>query len=158
MSPVSFLLTLRRRTTFSFQTGPVKFFLALFCLLTGIVNATPTLQIHVYVTPTTAIIPSGLTQQFTAKVVNATNLEVTWSATQGSISSTGIFTAPHVKVDTTVSVTAKSLADPTQSAIAIVTVAPPVSLSISPTSVAMNSSRQQLFVATVSNTQQTHVT
>jgi len=158
MSPVRFLLALRRRTTFYFKTGPAKLFAALFCLSTGIVAATPSLQIQVYVTPTAASIPSGLTQQFTAKVLNTTDVSVTWSATHGSISSSGLFTAPLVKVDTSVSVTVKSVADPTQFAVAVVTVAPPVSVAISPTPVAMNSSRQQLFAATVSNTQQTHVT
>jgi hypothetical protein len=158
MSPVRFLFPLRRRTTFYFKTGPARLLAALFCLSTGIVAATPSLQIHVYVTPTTASIPSGLTQQFTVKVVNTNDISVSWSATQGSISSSGLFTAPLVRADTSVSVTAKSVADPTQFAIAVVTVAPPVSVAISPTPVAMNSSRQQLFAATVSNTQQTHVT
>lgn len=157
MSPVSLLLTFRRRTTFSLQPGKVALFAALFCILTGI-TASASEQVYVYITPKTASVSSNLTQQFTGKVTGSTDQAVTWSTTQGSISSAGLFKAPTVTVDTTVSVTVTSVADPTKSATAVVTVSPPVSVSISPTTVTMNSSKQQPFVATVSNTQQTRVT
>jgi hypothetical protein len=157
MSPVSLLRDLRR-TTFIFPTAIVSLYLALLYVLTGTAGATPSQQVYVYITPKTASVSSKLTQQFTGKVTGSDNQSVTWSATQGSISSTGLFTAPTVTVDTTVDVTVTSVADPTKSATAVVTVSPPVSVSISPTTVTMNSSKQQPFVATVSNTQQTRVT
>jgi hypothetical protein len=62
--------------------------------------------------------------QFKAQVSNASNLTVTWTATQGSISSTGLYSAPQVTANTTVTVTATSVADSTKSASATVTVTP----------------------------------
>ncbi len=165
MSPVSILQpaphVFRSRDKFNFQTIVVRFLAVVFCALVGAVNsasATPVQTIHVYVTPNTASIPSTLTQQFTAKVTNSDDTAVTWSATQGSISSSGLYTAPKVSSTTTVTVTAKSVADPSDTATAVVTVSPPVSVSLTPTTVTMNSSKQQIFQATVTNTQQTRVT
>lgn len=164
MSPMSFLLACKRaflcRNRFNHQTVSVKLFAFLLCVLIGAAwkDAYGSQLVHVYVTPTSASIPSTLTQQFTAKVTNTTNLAVKWSATRGSISSAGLFTAPTVSTDTTVSVTATSVADPTVSATAVVTVGPPVSISISPTSATMNASKQQVFQATISNTSKTAVT
>ena len=60
---------------------------------------------------------------------------VTGPATAGTISSSGLFTAPTVTTDQTVTVTATSVTDPTKSASATVTVKAPVpALAISPTS------------------------
>jgi hypothetical protein len=162
MSPVPFLQT-AKKVFYSrkFIIPIIKATLLVLCALVGaagIASATPSQTIHVYVTPDTASVPSTLTQQFTAKVTNSDNTSVTWSATQGSISSSGLFTAPKVTSDTTVTVTATSVADSSDSATATVTVTPPVSVTISPTSVTMNASRQQVFEATVNNTQVTRVT
>lgn len=115
-------------------------------------------NINVYITPGTATLPSSLAQQFTAEVTGTDNTAVTWSTTSGEVSSSGLFTAPSVKKDTTVTVTATSVADPSDFAEATVTVTPAISVSISPTSVSMNADRQQLFQATVTNTDETRVT
>jgi Putative Ig domain len=158
MSPVSLLQPLFKSLRDFSNTAMITRVLML-CALLGLadsVSASPT--VHVYVTPTTAILPATLTQQFTAKVTNSGDTSVKWSATQGSISSSGLFTAPKVNSNTTVSVTATSVADPTASATAVVTVTPAVSVSISPTPVTMNASKQQAFQATVTNTDKTRVT
>jgi hypothetical protein len=107
-------------------------------LVTGpdYVFATQAGAIAVTVTPTSATVNSGGTQQFSAQVVNTGNTSVTWTATAGSISSSGLFTAPTITADQSVTVTAKSVADPTKAASASVTVKAPVpALGVSPKSV-----------------------
>src|ERR1700756_917830 len=54
------------------------------------------------------------TQQFTATITGASNTAVGWSATGGTISSTGMYTAPSTAGSFVV--TATSMADPTVSA------------------------------------------
>ena len=162
MSPMSILRAFHKAfpNRHQFNTIIVKLFALTFCLLIGAAwnTAIGSLTVHVYITPATASVPSTLKQQFTASVINATDLAVKWTATKGSISSAGLFTAPTVSADTTVSVTATSIADPAVSATAVVTVTPPVRVSISPAAMTMNASKQQVFLATVSNTQKTRVT
>jgi hypothetical protein len=79
----------------------------------------------VTVTPATATVASGASTQFTALVTNTSNVSVTWSASLGTISSTGLYQAPTVTAKTTATVTATSVADTTKSATASVTVTPP---------------------------------
>ncbi len=78
--------------------------------------------VHVSVSPTTANLSSGGTQLFSASVTGTANTAVTWSASIGSISSTGVYTAPVVTSTTNATVTATSQADSTQSASAAVTI------------------------------------
>jgi len=78
----------------------------------------------VSISPTAATVASGGTQQFTATVTGLTNTAVTWSATAGSVSSSGLFTAPAVSTIATVTVTATSQADPSKTASATVSVTP----------------------------------
>src|SRR5712692_11166785 len=99
-------------------------------------SSTPAVQVAI--APTSATVASGGTQPFTATVTGSTSTSVTWSATAGSISSSGLFTAPTVSANTTVTVKATSVADPTKYGTATVTVTPnstvtPV-VSLSPTS------------------------
>jgi hypothetical protein len=81
--------------------------------------------VTVSISPTAAILTSGSSQQFTATVSGSTNTAVTWTVSAGSISSSGLFTAPTVSTTTTVTVTATSQADATKTGSAIVTVTPP---------------------------------
>jgi Domain of unknown function (DUF4082)/Viral BACON domain len=98
-------------------------------------SGTPGLAVSVSTSPANAIIASGKTQQFMAKVSNNANAAVTWSATTGTISSSGLFTAPSVSTSSSVRVTATSQADPTKSASVSLTVNPPVPiLSVNPAS------------------------
>jgi len=90
--------------------------------------------VAVSISPTSASVLSGGSQQFTATVSNTTNTAVTWSATAGSISTFGLYAAPAVTTNSSATVTATSAADPTKSATATVsiTVTPDFSVSASP--------------------------
>ena len=83
---------------------------------------TPAGPIGVSVTPVTATIMSGGTQQFSATVTNSSDPSVTWSSTAGTVSRSGLFTAPTVTTDQAVIVTAQSVADATKAASATVAV------------------------------------
>ena len=109
----------------------------------------------VSITPTSASLLIGGTQQFTATVSGTTNTAVTWSATGGTISSTGLYTAPSTAGSYVV--TATSVADSTKSASATVTVSATVAVSISPTSATLAAGGTLQFTATVTGTTNTSV-
>ena len=79
--------------------------------------------VAVTVSPASATLPPSGSQSFTATVTGTANTSVSWSATCGSVPGTGnpvTYTAPGTAGSC--SVTATSVADPTKSATAIVTV------------------------------------
>jgi len=80
--------------------------------------------VAVSILPTATTVVSGGTQQFSATVTGSTNTAVTWTASAGSISSSGLFTALTVSANTTVTVTATSQADTSKTASSTVTVTP----------------------------------
>ena len=81
------------------------------------------------------------------------------SGSSGTISSTGLFTAPaSIATLQTITVTATSVADPTKSASATVTLTPAATVIVNPISVALASGQSQQFTATVSNITNTGVT
>ncbi len=91
--------------------------------------------VMVALSPSNTTISSGATQQFMATVSNTANPAVTWSATAGSVNSSGLFTASSVSSPASVTVTATSQADPSKSASSTLTVNPAVPvLSVSPAS------------------------
>src|SRR5436305_321716 len=127
------------------------------------------IPVSVTISPTSATVAAGGTQQFSATVQNTSNTAVTWqvngvaggNATVGTISSAGLYTAPAaVQSTTTVTVTAVSQADATKSASVQVTITPTaaVSVTISPTSAPLAARATQQFSATVQNTSNTAVT
>ena len=78
-------------------------------------SATATITVippGVTVSPDNVNLASGKTQQFTASVVGLGNTAVTWSCTGGTISLTGLYTAPTSMG--TYAVTATSVQDPTK--------------------------------------------
>jgi hypothetical protein len=80
-------------------------------------------KVKVTIAPSAATLSAGATQQFSATVTGTNDPRVTWTATGGTIdSTTGIFTASAIPG--TYQVTVTSVADPTKSAIATVTVVP----------------------------------
>jgi len=83
-------------------------------------SGTPTPVVAVSINPTTASVQTGATYQFTAAVTGSTNTSVTWTTTGGTVSSTGLYTAPATAGTYTVKAT--SVADTTKSASATVTV------------------------------------
>ena len=120
-------------------------------------SATVTLMPPVAVTiaPTAATLYGGQSQQFSASVSNASNTTVSWSISPsvGTISSSGLYAAPAtISSQQTVTVKATSQAYPAASASAVVTLLPPVSISISPISATINAGQTQQFSANVSNT------
>src|SRR5881398_1767971 len=133
------------------------------------VTITATTTVSVTISPTSATVAAGGTQQFSAVVQNTSNTAVTWqvngvtggNATVGAISSSGLYTAPGVVPNpATVTVTAVSQADATKSAAAQVTItaATTVSVTISPTSATVAAGGTQQFSAVVQNTSNTAVT
>lgn len=75
--------------------------------------------ISVSVSPATVTVRKNFTQQFTATLLGTSNQAVTWTATNGSITSGGLYTAPSSgSIDT---VTATSVADATKNGTAAVT-------------------------------------
>ena len=92
-------------------------------------------KVSVTVSPATALVVSGATQQFSAAVRETSQTGVTWSVSSGQISSSGLFTAPTVSAATAVTVTATSTADPTAKGSASVSVSPASNLSITTTTV-----------------------
>ncbi len=88
--------------------------------------------------PATSTVTGGSTQQFSATVVGAGNprQDVTWATSLGSISATGLLTAPpFTNAPQSLTVTATSVADPTKSGTAAVVVAAAVPPSIGPITV-----------------------
>ena len=123
--------------------------------------------VAISISPTTAQVRVGAQQQFTATVLNTANTSVTWSVTGagcagtacGSISTSGLYTAPATAPNPTqVSVTAASIADTTKTSTATVTIIPPVSVTISPTSAQLLTAGHLQFTDTVLNTTNTAVT
>ena len=86
------------------------------------VTVQPPQSVSVTISPTGATVSSGGTMQFTDTVTGTSNTAVNWTASAGTVSSAGLFTAPSVTSTTTIEVTATSVADPTKSAAAAVTV------------------------------------
>ncbi len=94
----------------------------------------PTID-SVVVSPASTTLVSGETQQFTAAVMGTGNYNsaVTWSATGGTISADGLFTAPTVSAVTVFTVTATSEEDTTKFGTATATVnSPPATIVIAP--------------------------
>ncbi|MGA7906122.1 MAG: putative Ig domain-containing protein [Candidatus Sulfotelmatobacter sp.] len=92
--------------------------------------------IGVVISPDSSALVSGATQKFTASVYNSSNQNVTWSCSAGTITSSGLYTAPQVQSGTwTYRVWATSAADPTKSSTAVAIVTPNVApLTITTTS------------------------
>ena len=117
--------------------------------------------VSVTVSPTTAMLLTGSKQQFAATITGSSNTTVSWSvagsgcsgASCGTISASGLYTAPSaVPTPPQVSVTATSVADPTKSATASVTILPPISVSVSPSTAQIFTGAHQQFTATVTGT------
>src|SRR5579864_964597 len=83
--------------------------------------------IGVSISPDSSALVSGAKQTFTATVYNTSNHGVTWSCSSGTITSSGVYTAPQVSGGTwTYRVWATSAADPTKSSTAVAIVTPNV--------------------------------
>ncbi len=132
-------------------------------------NVSSAAGLTIAVSPNTTTVSAGATQQFTPTVTGSSNTNVTWAvsgagcsgAACGTISLGGLYTAPaSVASPATLSVTVTSVADPTKSASASVTLvaATAVLLSISPTSASVPTAGTSSFTATVTGTTNMAVT
>jgi hypothetical protein len=91
-------------------------------------------QIQVAVSPSFAVLVPQVQAQFTATVSGTGNSGVTWSASEGTISSDGTFTSPSTSRGIPIAITASSVADPTRQAVSLVTIQAASSLSITTSS------------------------
>jgi hypothetical protein len=130
---------------------------AIFCMLmaTGCGSSAS----KIAVSPTTASLYGGATQQFTATVTNSSSTAVTWSvAGGGSISSSGLYTAPAtISSSTTATVTATLTSKTGVTGSAAVTLRPPV-VTVLPGTAALDASGTQQFTATVTGSSSSAVT
>ena len=100
---------------------------------------TTSAAVMVAITPATASIASGAALQLMALVSNSSNAGVAWTATAGTVTSSGMFTAPSVSSATSVTVTATSLADATKTSSATLMVAATISaLAVTPASLSFS--------------------
>ncbi len=99
---------------------------------TVFVTVTAATPVSVAISPTSASVRVKQTKQFTATVQNTTNKTVTWkvngiaggNGAVGTISTSGLYKAPNsVPNPAAVTVSATSVADPSKSASAAVTIA-----------------------------------
>jgi len=126
----------------------------------------PPPSISVTVSPGTASVLLGLTQQFTASVTGTTNTAVAWSVnnvpggntTIGTIDSHGLYAAPPgLPSPVTVAVTATSQADTTKSASAQTTINSDISVTVTPSAASVELGAAQKFSAAVSSAGQPDV-
>ena len=138
----------------------------------GIVtSASPAPSVSISISPHTTSLRAGGQQQFAAAVNGMSNPTVTWTASSGSITSAGLYTAPSSAGTYSVTATAatsrrRSSATAVASDSAVVTVTVPnptpppstIAVILSPTAASLQTGAQQQFSATVSGTTNTAVT
>ena len=126
-------------------------------------SATVTLAppVNISLTPLSVALTASQTQQFIAKVGGASNSAVTWTCSPavGTVSAGGLYTSPPtIPAAQTVTVKATSVADPSKSATATVTLTPQVTISLTPSSASLLPSNSRTFTATVGGTSNSAVT
>lgn len=141
---------------------PVFFLLPSFAILLFLSScggsSAPPPQISVVVTPASATVSPGAPKQFMATVSGTTNTSVTWqvngtaggNSTLGTINATGLYTAPNVIPNpATVTVSAVSAANSSDSGSAMVTIAQQVAVTVSPNPISVAIFATQQFTANV---------
>ena len=115
--------------------------------------------VQVSVNPPSAALPINGAQAFAATVTGAANLGVTWSASVGTITSGGLYTAPSLLPNPpTATVTATSIADPLVSATAVITLSQPsVTVTVTPPTAQVLLKGTQQFTAVVVGSANTSV-
>ena len=130
----------------------------------GSTNNPPPL-VSVSMTPATATVDTGQTQQFTATASNASNTAFTWSvngidggsSTVGTISDSGLYTAPATPPNAATVTIIGTLVDSTRSGSATVTFTN-IQVSVSPSSPNVGPGQTEQFNATVTGSTTTTVT
>jgi len=119
----------------------------------------PAPSVSLSVLPSSASVTAGGVAVFGANVAGTSNTGVTWSLSPsvGSISN-GTYTAPAlITSQQAVTVTATSVADPTKSASAIVTLIP-AAVSLAPSTISLSAGKSAQFTASVTGASNTGVT
>ena len=123
------------------------------------VTPPPTVTVTVSVQPASASIFLGATQQFQATISGTSNSSVGWevngsvsgNAQVGTISATGLYSAPAILPSPpSVTITAVSAADATVSGSATVTLTDSITVTLSPLAAIVPTGGAQVFTATVS--------
>ena len=124
-------------------------------------------MVTVTISPTASSMQAGQSQQFAATVSGTSNTAINWlvngsiggNSAVGTISSSGVYSAPLAVPSGSITVTAQSAFQSTASATATVSITSPatVSVSISPTSATLQVGGSQQFAAAVSATTYTSV-
>ena len=122
------------------------------------------------INPTSAVVPTAGTQSITAGVTGTSNTAVAWAlsgpgctgSSCGALASsalTAVYAAPSVAPSPpSVSVVATSVADPTKSASATLTIVPNILIDVVPANVSVTAGATEQFSAAVSGTSNTAVT
>jgi hypothetical protein len=129
---------------------------------TKIASASITLlpTVSVSVAPTTVSLTPSQSQQFSASLSGTTNPNVTWSMSPnvGSLGS-GLYQAPAtINSQQTVTVTATSLADPTKTGSATITLVPTVGIALTPSSISLTGGQSNQFNVSIGGVPSTAVT
>ncbi len=118
-------------------------------------------SVSVTVTPPGANLVLGATQQFQAVVTGNSNTAVTWevnnvpggAATSGTVSATGLYTAPVILPSSpSVAVTAVSQADTSASGSAIVNLTDDIVVMVAPITASVPTGGEQVYTVSVSGT------
>ncbi len=120
----------------------------------------PPPAVTVTVAPSSASVPLGEPQTFTATVSNAASTAVNWSVngipggntTVGTVDAGGVYTAPaNLPAPASVSVQATSAADSSKTSASMVTITSDISISVSPVAMPVELGATQPFTATVNS-------
>ena len=131
------------------------------CGFAGSPPSPPPPTVTVTIQPASASLFLGQTQAFQATVIGSTNANVTWqvngvaggSASAGTISSAGFFTAPAILPSgANATVTAVSQANPKDSASVTVTLQDNIVVNLLPPSATVSTGAAQVFTASVTGT------
>ena len=104
----------------------------------------------VSVSPTAASVQTGATQQFAATVSGTANTAVVWSASNGTITANGLYTAPSTTGNYTITAVSSADSSASASALAVVSAPQPVAIKISPGNASLAEGSQLQFAASVS--------
>ena len=120
-------------------------------------------SVSITITPATSSVLLGNTQTFTPTVVGSTNTAVSWSVNSvpggtpvtGTITAAGVYTAPQfLPALTTVTVTAKSVADPTKQASATIAILSDITVALTPGMAGVELGALQPFHAAITSSGQ----
>ncbi|MBL8231014.1 MAG: SBBP repeat-containing protein [Bryobacterales bacterium] len=129
---------------------------------TATINLQPASPIQISLTPGTSSLQSAQQVTFSAIVTGTSNTAVTFAIQPaiGTITAAGLYTAPlSIAAQTTIVVTATSVADPSRFATATVILQPVgIGVTLSPSSVTLQAGQSATFTALVSGTGNTAIT